>query len=267
MNYKIIALDLDDTLLREDFTISGRTKDALLRAQEKGVTVVLASGRPTRSMRRYERELELPRFGGYLISFNGAVITDCRSGEILFEQTLSKAQIHELHDISVSHDLFIQSYAGDRIITAKSNEYTDIEGQITGMEIQEVADFKAAMDRDGIKVIMLQEPALLKRTAEKIRPLIETRMNMCISKPFFLEFMDKGIDKKHSLEFLASRLGCTADEVIAVGDSYNDAGMIAYAGLGICMQNGPEDVRSLADHVTAGHMEDGVALAVERFIL
>ena len=266
MPYKVLTLDLDDTLLRDDLTISDRTRQALWDAQERGTTLVLASGRPTGAMVRYARELELARFGGYLISFNGAVVTECRTGEVLFEQSLSKQSLHELHDLSVSHKLFILSYRDDTIITPRKNPYTDIEARLTGMPVHEVADFKAFMDGPATKVILLEEPTYLKATSERIRPVVEGRMNMTISKPFFLEFMDRGIDKRKSLEFLVDRLGFTAADVMAVGDSYNDLGMITWAGLGICMANGPADVRARADAVTGSNEADGVAEAVDRYL-
>jgi hypothetical protein len=267
MPYRVLTLDLDDTLLREDLTISDRTRRTLIQAQEAGTTVVLATGRPTGAVGRYARQLELARFGGYLITFNGAVVTECRTGRVLFEQNLSKDQLHELHDLSQTHRLYIQSYRGDRIITPRNNPYTEIEGRLTGMEIHEVPDFKAFMDGPATKVILLEEPTLLKATSERLRPVVEGRMAMTISKPFFLEFMDRGIDKRHSLDFLVKSLGLTAADVMAIGDSYNDLGMLEYAGLGVCMANGPADVRARADVVTASNEDDGVAEAVERYLL
>jgi Cof subfamily protein (haloacid dehalogenase superfamily) len=267
MPYQVLALDLDDTLLREDLTISERTRRTLLRAQEAGTTVVLASGRPTGAMVKYARDLELARFGGFLISFNGAVVTDCRTGETLFEQNLSKESLHELHDLSQRHRLFILSYRDNKIVTPRNNPYTEIEAKLTGMPIHEVADFKAVMDGPATKVILLEEPTYLKATSERIRPVVEGRMNMTISKPFFLEFMDRGIDKRKSLEFLVDRLGLGAPDVMAIGDSYNDLGMLTYAGLGVCMANGREEVRAMADAVTASNEEDGVAEAVDKYLL
>ncbi len=90
---------------------------------------------------------------------------------------------------------------------------------------------------------------------------------MVISKPFFLEFTDKGIDKKHSLGLLLGRLELDRDDIMAVGDSYNDMGMLELAGLGVCMENGRDEVKAMADHITGSNMHDGVAQAVERFVL
>lgn len=266
MPYRILALDLDDTLLQEDLTISPRTRKALKKAQEAGVTVVLASGRPTGSIVPYARELGLPAFGGFIVGFNGAEVTDCRTGNLLFEKSLSRHDLHHLYDLSRVHGLFIQSYKGQEILTPKNNPYTEVEGRLTGLAIREVADFKAAFDGPAAKVILLEDPARLKAAAPVFQELLQGRMNVCISKPFFLEVMAQGVDKRHSLDRLVQSLGHTADAVMAVGDSYNDVGMLEYAGLGVCMANGPADVQSRADHVTGHHNEDGVAEAVERFL-
>lgn len=267
MSYGMIVLDLDDTLLRDDLTISPRTRSALIEAQNRGVRVVLASGRPTGAIWRYARELELDLHDGWIISFNGAVVVDCRTGAPLFEQSLSRDLIHEIHDHATAHDAGILSYVDDRIVTPASNEWVEVERSLTGMDVLEVPDFKVAMDRDAIKVIVVDEPTRLRATADKIRPLVQDRMNMVISKPFFLEFTDRGIDKKHSLGLLLRELGLDRDTVMAVGDSYNDMGMLELAGFGVCMANGRDEVKSIADHVTASNMDDGVALAVETFVL
>ncbi|MBK9576881.1 MAG: HAD family phosphatase [Fibrobacterota bacterium] len=266
MAYRMIVLDLDDTLLREDLTISERTKASLMRAQSQGVKVVLASGRPTGAIWRYARELELAAHGGWIISFNGAVVTDCATGQAIFEQALARELIHEIHDLACEHDAGILSYVNDQIVTPQANPWTEVERTLTGMDVVEVPDFKKVISADAIKVIVVDEPERLKATADRLRPRIDGRMNMVISKPFFLEFTSLGIDKKHSLSHLADRLSVRSDEVMAVGDSYNDLGMLQWAGLGVCMANGPQSVRDAADHVTASNMEDGVARAVEQFV-
>ncbi len=267
MPYKMVVLDLDDTLLRDDLTISSRTRDTLLKAQKQGVIVVLASGRPTGAMRRYAEELELARHGGWILSFNGAVITECATGGIIFEQSLSPELVHEIHDLAASHGANILSYVDNTIVTPKADEWTAVEHRLTGMEVVEVADFKGAICGPTVKAIVLHEPSRLREVADKIRPEVEGRISMAISKPFFLEFTDNGIDKRHSLARLLAHLGIDPLHVVAIGDGQNDAGMIRFAGLGISMENGAAEVRAIADHVTASNMKDGVALAVERFVL
>ena len=267
MTYKLMALDLDDTLLREDLTISRKTRAALLRAQKRGMKLVLISGRPTEAIWTYARQLKLDEHGGFIVSFNGAVAVDCTTGETLFEQTLSCEHIHELFDLSVGNNLYIHSYLDERIVTPKMNPYTAIERQLTGMPVHEVPDFKAAMNRAAVKVILLEDPAVLKEHASRLALVLGDRMNVCITKPYFLECMAKGIDKQRCLALLLDRLGIHPSQVIAVGDSYNDIGMIRFAGLGVCVANGRPEVQAVADYVTKSNMEDGVAAVVEKMVL
>lgn len=267
MNYKMIVLDLDDTLLKNDGTISRKTKKALGRAQNAGVTVVLASGRPTYAIRKFANELDMANNGGFIISYNGARIIDCQIDAEVFGQNLKKDMLYELFDLSKQYGAYIQTYEGDKIITSATNEYTDIEQKITGMEIVTVKDFKNYIENDVVKAIMLQEPEKLKRIEEKLRPIIGNRMYMTISKPFFLEFMNADVDKSRSVERLCKHLNIMCREVIAIGDSYNDISMITSAGLGVAMKNAVEGAKKVAKYITDDNENDGVAKVIDKFIL
>jgi hypothetical protein len=267
MTYTLIVLDLDDTLLTSDLAISARTKDALLKAQHNGARVVLASGRPTGAMKRYALELGLERHGGFLISFNGAVVTDCTNLHQIFRKSLSVAHMREIHDHARRHGVSILGYHEDRIITPRENPYTEVESTLTGLDVEQVDDFPERITENSIKVIVVDDPERLQAVAESFRPHAEGRMNMVFSKPFFLEFTDLGIDKRHSLALLCERLKIPPAQVMAVGDSFNDMGMLEFAGLAVAMGNARDEVKAIADHITASHDQDGVALAVERFIL
>lgn len=267
MRYKMLVMDMDDTLLRDDHTISEKNLEAIRKAQEKGVKVVLASGRPTFAMKEYAKQLELDKFNSHILSYNGAVITDCKSDTSIFEKSLSKEMAHRLYDLSKEHNVDIHTYLNDDIITEKSNQYTEVEANITGMKIRTIDDFKKAVKGNVIKVLMLENPEYLKKVEEKLKIKVKDTMNMTISKPFFLEFMDKGIDKSTSLERLINKFGIKKEEVIAMGDSYNDLGMIKFAGLGVCVENAPKDMKEQADYITKSNMDDGVAHIIEKFIL
>lgn len=267
MKYKMVVMDLDDTLLREDRTLSEGNRKALIEAQERGVKVVLASGRPTYAMMGIAKQLEMDRFGSHVISYNGAEIRDCATNETIFESSLTKEVAHELYDISREHGVHIHTYVDDVIITPEMNQYTDIEADITGMPVSKVEDFKQKVKGNVIKVLMVEDPQYLKSVEEKLKNKMAGKLNMVISKPFFLEFMDNGIDKATALEKLIDRLGIKREEVIAMGDSYNDRGMVKFAGLGVFMANAPEDLRQEADYIADTNMNDGVAKVIEKFIL
>ena len=266
MSYKMIVLDLDDTLLKNDGTISGKTKKTLKKVQEDGIKVVLASGSPTFAIEPVANALELEKYGGYIISYNGARIIECRDKKELYAANITREEVQKLYHMSQEKDAYIQTYIGDNIIASQPNKFTDIEKQITGMEIIVPNDFSSYVQQEVVKVIVLQEPEKLKELEKKWKPLIQNKLYMTISKPFFLEFMNLEVDKGKSILRLGKMLGIDAEEIIAIGDSYNDITMIQAAGLGVAMGNAVEAVKEIANYVTEDNEHDGVATVVEKFI-
>ncbi len=266
MNYKMLVLDLDDTLLRDDHSISDRNKDMLIKAQEQGVYVVLASGRPTPAMLQYAEELDLKKYGSYIISYNGAVITDLTKQSNIFEQCLSKEQIHSLHDFSMANNVDIITYTSDSIISETNSKYIDIELEITQMKFNKVDCFKSAVTEPAVKCLLLEEPEYLKTVETKLKKE-KPNKSVALSKPFFLEVMPQGIDKAASIARLAEKLDIRQEEIIAVGNAGNDLSMVEYAGLGVWVDNVTPELRDRADVIVASNNDHGVAEVVERYIM
>lgn len=267
MSYKMIVLDLDDTLLRDDHTISARTKEALMKAQELGVKVVLASGRPTYGMRHIAQELNLGQYGSFILSFNGGKIINCSSEEEMFSSTLSPKAVQQLYELSVREEVYIHTYIGDEIITQDENPYTDIEAKLTGLPIKIVPIFVNEVNEPVVKCLMVGPPEQLKEVEKKLQVELEEEFSIMRSKPYFLEFTEKGVTKGTSLNQLIQACGIKREEVIAIGDSYNDMSMIEFAGFGVAMGNAPDDIKEIANFVTDTNMNDGVAKVVEEYIL
>ena len=267
MTYKMIVLDLDDTLLQDDHSISDRTKQALMKAQANGVKVVLASGRPTFGMKPIAAELSLAEFESYILSFNGGKIINCRTNEDLFSSTLSVQAVQKLYELSRREEVFIHTYVGDEIITEDDNPFTMIESELTNLPIKIVDKFIDGVPEPVVKVLMVGDPDHLKEVETKLQVELVEEFSVMRSKPFFLEFTEKGVTKGTSLEQLINICGIKREEVIAIGDSYNDQEMIEFAGLGVAMGNAPEDIKQIANYVTDTNMNDGVAKVVEKFVL
>ncbi|TVX89700.1 Cof-type HAD-IIB family hydrolase [Paenibacillus agilis] len=267
MKYKMIVLDLDDTLLRDDGTISPGNKQALMTAQEAGVKVVLASGRPTYAMRALADELHLERYGSFILSFNGAKIINWKTQEESFSSTLTPEMAHALHGMSLEEGVSALTYVGDDIITEEATKYTHVESEITGMKVVEVPSFAEAVQVPVVKVLMVAEPEKLVVVEEKLKAKMAGQLNVMRSKPFFLEFTEDGVNKGTSLNHLIQQLGIERSEVIAMGDGYNDVAMLEFAGLAVAMGNAPDEIKQIADYVTDTNMNDGVAKAVEHFVL
>lgn len=264
--YKMLVLDLDDTLLTDDYRISERNKEMLLLAQQKGVKVVLASGRPTPAMMRYAYELQLDTYDSYMVSFNGAVVTSIKSGQNIFETALTPAEIHSLYDYSLTKKVHILTYSPQGVVSETDSEYIDVELVLTGIPHHKVDSFKAEVTYNAAKCILLEHPDYLK-TVEKDLKQLRPDLSVARSKPFFLEVMPKGIDKAASIERLAKMLDIKQDEVVAVGNAGNDLSMVKYAGLGVWVDNVEPDLRHEADLIVSSNNNDGVAELVERFIL
>jgi len=264
--YKMLVLDLDDTLLRDDHSISSRNKELLAEAQRKGVKVVLASGRPTQAMLQYAEELQLATFDSYLISFNGAVVTSMKNNEILFQKDLTREEIHSLYDFSITNNVHIITYSNKGIVSETDSEYIDVELNLTGIPHHKVPSFKTEITGSAVKCILLEEPSYLKQVEKKLKAE-RTDLSVARSKPFFLEVMPHGIDKAASIDFLVKLLDIKQSEVIAVGNAGNDLSMIQYAGLGIWVDNVSDDLRHHADYIVSSNENDGVAEVIERFIL
>lgn len=265
-NYKMLVLDLDDTLLRDDYSISNRNKELLIKAQKQGVKVVLASGRPTSAMVRYAQELKLDHYDSYMISFNGATVTSMKTNEVLFETSLTKKEIHSLHDFSIENKVHILTYSDKGVVSETNSKYIDVEIKLTGIPHHKVDSFKSEITTSAVKCILLEHPDYLKEVEVKLKAE-RTDLSVSRSKPFFLEVMPRGIDKAASIDLLANKLGIKQSEVIAVGNAGNDLTMVQYAGLGIWVDNVTPELRHHADYVVASNNDDGVAEVVERFIL
>ncbi|MBX9887522.1 MAG: Cof-type HAD-IIB family hydrolase [Flavobacteriaceae bacterium] len=264
MKYKMLVLDMDDTLLNDDHKISDENAVMLAKAKEIGVLVILASGRPTPAMIEYAKELGLG--DSYIISYNGAVITNLKENEIIFEQMLTQEQIHELYDYSVKHKTHIITYMDGKVVSETSSEYIDVELNITGLQHNKVNDFRAAVQSSAVKCILLEEPSYLKEVEQHLKVAMP-HLSVCMSKPFFLEVAQNGIDKGASVKFLADKLNILQSEVIAVGNAGNDLSMIEYAGLGVWVDNVDADLRDKANVIVASNNNHGVAEVVRRFIL
>ena len=268
MNFKMIVTDLDDTLLNKEGQISKRNKEALYRAQEKGIVVVPVSGRSHYGMRQVADVLRLKEHNGYLISFNGARIFDYAKEEELFSSNVSSADGELLYRLAMEHGAKLQTYRGNQIIVTGANKYTEYEAGLTGMEVVCTEDFCTEIQTfPTVKYVMTEEPERLREIAEKILPEIPKRLNVSFTKPFFLEFFDSETDKGTSVRKLAGYLGIQREEILAFGDSYNDISMIEKAGFGVAMANAVEDAKRAADYVAGTNEEDGLAAVVEEYCL
>ena len=267
MNYKMIVLDLDGTLTNRDKVITDKTRQALMEAQKRGKKVVLASGRPTYGVVPLAEELELGKYGGCILSFNGGIIMDCRTGEVLFQKKLPAEANRKIIGLAQEERVSsILTYQDGLIITDNEEcPYVKIEAGINHLKVRQVGSMADYVDFSVPKFLMCDDGDYLALTEARVKAALGRDFSVYRSEPFFLEILPKGIDKAQSLSQLLKVLGIEREEMIACGDGYNDISMIQYAGLGVAMENAVLPVRKAADYVTLSNNDDGVAHVVEKF--
>lgn len=266
MKYRMIVLDLDGTLTNAKKEITSRTYDALMAAQQHGTIVVLASGRPTYGIMPLARQLRLDEHGGYILAYNGGKIVECSSGNTVFNQELCPDLVPVLYDEAMAAGMQILTYQGNGIAaTKKDDEYVEHEAFINKMPVVEYDDFKKQVEFPINKCLIVGPPAPLHQLELKLADMLSGRLSVYRSAEYFLECVPLGIEKSQSIAKLIATLGIRREEVVAVGDGYNDMGMIEYAGLGVAMANANDDVKAAADYVTSSNEEDGVAEVIEKF--
>ena len=268
MAYKVLALDIDGTLTDSEKKITERTREAVLAAAKKGVKIVIASGRPIQGIRAFAEELRLKENDGYILSFNGGRLISCRTGEIIHDMKLPLEYLPEIYALSKEYGVNLMSYEGDDLITEEpDDEFLAIEARINGLGIKRVDNFVEHINFPINKCLMLGEGTYLGEVEKKVHAALNDRMDVYRSEPYFLEILPKGVDKAKALGKLLAALGCEREELMACGDGFNDLTMIEYAGLGVAMANARDEVKERADYITCSNDEDGVAAAVEHFIL
>ena len=268
MAYEILVLDIDGTLTNSQKEISNNTLNAILNIQERGHIVVLASGRPTPGILELSAKLQLAKYNGYILSYNGGKIIHCASNEIIFQKVLDQSVIAELYQDALEHKVGIITYENNSIIAGtKTDEYMLKESNINKIPIKEVPNFIDYVTFDVNKCLMTGESSHLAYVEEQLKRKYENKLSIYRSEPYFLEIMPKGIDKAKSLSKLLDHLNLTKEQLICCGDGYNDLTMIEYAGLGVAMENANDDVKKVADFITHSNDNDGVVHVINQFLL
>ena len=265
MKYKLLALDIDGTLTNSQKQISPKTRQALMEAQQKGLRLILASGRPTDGIRPLARQLEMDKYGGFILSYNGARVIDLSNEQVVYEKTLAPEIIPVIGELAHKYKIGVLTYVDGAVITETPEDpYIQLEARINGLPLKGVENFAAAVTEKEPKCLMTGDGEYM----GKIEPEIAAALgNLSVyrSEAYFIEIMPENIDKAVSLEKLCEYVGVAREELAACGDGYNDMPMIRYAGLGIAMANAKEPVREAADVITLSNDEDGIAAALEKY--
>ena len=268
--YKIIACDLDETLLNDDRSISKRNIDAIHKAKELGVKFVPATGRGFNTVDQTLKELGLyEEENEYVISYNGGAITENKGSRLLQFEGISFDLAQTLYQRGLNYNVCIHIYTKDMVYVYNYNELE--KSYLAGrMEITEIHDdnIHFLKDQEIVKALYMNPDFdYLKQIEEDLKDVTHN-VDVSYSSNRYIEFNHKGVNKGEGLLSLAKLLGIKQEETIAIGDNFNDLSMIKAAGLGVGVQNAIEGIREYCDYLTvATNNESAIAEIIERFIL
>jgi len=262
--FRLIAVDIDDTLLNDRIEVSTANREALQNAMDVGVAVTIATGRMFRSALPVAEKLGIRT---PIITYQGALIRDTVTKEILCERPVPLQLAQMVLEEGYRADIHMNVYVGDSLFVDRITPEGKGYAKLAEVDINPVGNLSDFLKQAPVKILFIADPGVLDRLNRELQDKFGASLYITKSKPNYLEFMHPESTKKSGLEALAQRYGIKQEEIMAIGDSYNDIDMLEYAGMGVAMGNAPDEIKEKADYVTADNNEDGVAKAVEKFIL
>lgn len=264
MAIKLVAVDMDDTLLNKSLQVSPRTAEAVRQAVAQGVTVTIATGRMYASALPYAHQLglDVP-----IITYNGGLIKCSMSGDVLFHRPIDEPMAHEVLALFKEHGWYIQSYIDDTLYVAERNENALYYEKMAGVSAFALGEDFYTMPGAPTKMLAVALQGEMDAIEAAVRQNFEGRLFIAKSKANYLEIANPQVNKGVALAYLADKLGISRNEVMAVGDSQNDLDMITYAGWGVAMGNASDKVKAAAQAVTEHNDADGVAEAIAKYVL
>ncbi|GAM80625.1 predicted hydrolases of the HAD superfamily [Lactococcus lactis subsp. lactis] len=264
---KLVAIDLDGTLLDPNRQITAEVKTAVKKAKAAGVKIVITTGRPLPGVVDILKALELTDQSDYVITYNGGLVQRA-TGEEFIKETLSSEDWLDLDAAARKIGLPIHAITREGIYTPNHDvgRYTVQEAQMVKMPLyirqpEDIAALEIA------KVMMVDEPAALDDGIAYLPFEFFERYNVVKSTPFYLEFMNKKASKGSAVQHLAEKLSFDLDEVMAIGDEENDRSMLEVAGCPVVMENGKSELKKIAKYVTKSNAKSGVAYAINEWVL
>ena len=265
MKYKLIAMDLDGTLNNDQKIITEKTRAALMKAQEMGIRLALASARPSPGLFRERDALRLQDHGGILMSYNGGRIVNAADNRVLFETAMDMEEtrevLRELEKLPVTPilDDGVQFYVTDK--GAYKVDYECANNRMECTEVENLADF---LNFAPIKILMSVLPEEIKQVQAQIAAFLPESLTVVQTAAFYLEVIPRTINKGQGIRDICRTIGISEAEVVSFGDAENDIPMLRTAGVGIAMGNAKDDVKAAADMVTLSNNDDGIAYALQK---
>jgi hypothetical protein len=262
---KLVALDLDGTLIGRDLVIRPRVKAAIAKMQAAGVAGCIVTGRMYQAALPFARELG---FTAPVVCYQGAAIVDPQSDRVLRDTPLPLETVREIIDFVERDRMHLQLYRNDEYYCEERNRFSQLYAGLSGVEPVIVSSLRERFAYSpATKAVVIGEPEHAGAYVERMRAHLGERAYVTRSYPEFVEVLNPAVDKGEALRFVAHHLGIETSDVIAIGDSWNDAPLLQAAGFGIAMGDAPDELRAVAAATVGNVASDGVAEAIEAYVL
>ncbi|HEV2353115.1 MAG TPA: Cof-type HAD-IIB family hydrolase [Puia sp.] len=265
--YKAVFLDMDGTLLRSDHSVSEATQRTIRMLTRRGTPVILVSARPVDAVLPTSREIGIP--AEYpIISLNGSYVVE--KDQPIFQAEIDPGTVVDVAAHVRPFQATIAYYVQREWYAEVDDAWTEHEQKIMDIKLKvmtlgQMEEEWKARNISPNKMMVMSEPPAILEIQQHLRSIYDGRLNIYPSKATYLEVMDKAGSKSHAVKFVSERMGLAAKEIVAMGDNYNDIGMIRFAGMGVAMGNAPDDIKKNAKYVTDTNNDDGVRKALEKF--
>jgi Cof subfamily protein (haloacid dehalogenase superfamily) len=262
---RLLAIDLDGTLVNDRLEMDPRDVAAVKAATAAGVTVALATGRMFKSSLRFAEPLGLT---GPIINYQGAVVREIASGEVWYRCELTVPMQQRVLVFAEPRDWHVNAYVDERVYTARARPEADLYAKIAMVPYEVVGPLSNWVHQDSTKMVLVDlEPTDVPKRIAELTTWMGDEARVTRSLDWFVEVVNPQVSKSRALAMVADRLGIARAEVGAIGDNLNDQDMVAWAGFGVAMGNAPEALKAAARYVTGRIGEAGVAHVIERFVI
>ena len=258
---RLIATDLDGTLLNNEHKISDYNKNIISAVNKKGIKVILSTGRPTSAATKFLDDLNIETD---MISFNGAMITD-RNGNILYEDNLESSIGKELIEIAEEYKIYHQGFLGERWnLSDSTSKWLDFY-----ISIAKINNYSVGFDNikyfSFSKFMFIGENDILKEIAKELDKKLKDKVYYTFSRPVYLEVHSPKVSKANALSFLINKYDIKKEEVMAFGDNNNDIEMLEMAGISVAVENAENVVKEKAKYITKSNIENGVGYFINEY--